>query len=177
MVTYDNLYYIIEPVPAKSRVGELWPYVEPCLNEFDIGTPLRQAAFFAQLAHESGKFRWFEELASGAAYEGRLDLGNEYEGDGMRFKGRGLIQLTGANNYKAYSQFAYGDENYLVDYPQVVAELPDAIRCAGWFWWKHSINGHADAQDFERITRIINGGLNGYEERIYYYHRALEVIH
>ncbi len=176
MFTLEQLTWIIEPVPAKSRVAEVYPYFEPCATEFGINTPLRQAMFVAQLAHESGRFRWFEELASGAAYEGRLDLGNEFEGDGVRFKGRGLIQLTGAFNYTAYSKFAYGDKNYLLYYPHLVAQMPDAIRCAGWYWSTHDLNSPSDEMDLERATRIINGGLNGLADRRTLYDRAIQVI-
>lgn len=174
MIAYDQLLWIIAPVPRSSRVDELYEYLEPMFGEFDISTPLRQAAWIAQSAHETGRYRWLEEIASGDAYDHRTDLGNtpEIDGDGAWFKGRGLFQLTGANNYRAYSAFAYGDPEYLVQYPQLVAEPLDAVRSSGWYWASKGLNEWADVADLVNLTRKINGGLNGYADRAALYKRA-----
>jgi len=134
-------------------------------GQFGISTPQRLAAFLAQVAHESGGFRYVREIASGAAYEGRLDLGNTEPGDGERFAGRGLIQLTGRSNYRQASFARYSDERLLTA-PQLL-ERPDlAAWVAGWYWNSRDLNALADVGDFETITRRINGGLNGQADRV-----------
>jgi len=131
----------------------------------EIDTPRRQAHFLAQISHESGELRYAEEIASGEAYEGRVDLGNTHPGDGRRFKGRGLIQLTGRANYQAYGHALGIDlvsgENFrrLSDDPQL------AVDAACWFWQTRGLNALADRDDFVGITRTINGGLNGLADR------------
>lgn len=132
------------------------------LDEFVIDTPLRQAFFIAQIAHESGSLRYVQEIASGAAYEGRVDLGNLEPGDGICYKGRGLIQVTGRANYKRCGE-ALGLD--LIGCPELL-ELPEnAARSAGWFWATHNLNASADANDIRTNTRIINGGANGLLDR------------
>jgi putative chitinase len=123
------------------------------------------AHLLAQVGHESGDLRFSEEIASGAAYEGRADLGNTQPGDGPRFKGRGLIQLTGRANYTAFGRDRNRDfitpENY-----RLIATDPNlAVDVAGWFWVKHGLNAFADADNVREITRRINGGFNGLDDR------------
>lgn len=146
------------------------------MAEFGIDTPARQAAFIAQIGHESGSLRYVQEIASGDAYEGRRDLGNTQPGDGRRYKGRGLIQITGRTNYAACSKALLGDDQALIDEPERLCEPALAARSAAWFWKAHGLNELADAGDFERITRRINGGLNGEQERLALWHRALDVL-
>ena len=123
---------------------------------------LRLIHFLAQLAHESGNFRYMEEIASGAAYEGRKDLGNTQAGDGKRFKGRGPIQLTGRANYRRYGQQLGIDfENN----PEVVAIPSVGLLVACKFWSDNGLNTLADQDDVTTITRRINGGLNGFDDR------------
>jgi putative chitinase len=130
-----------------------------------INSPLRQAHFLAQVGHESGELRYAEEIASGAAYEGRRDLGNTEPGDGVRFKGRGLIQLTGRANYLKYGQ-AIGKDLVTNDHWKQLAEDPDlAVDVACWYWDTHELNQCADQDDVTTITKRINGGLNGLESR------------
>lgn len=143
--------------------------LEQACIRFDINTPLRVSHFLAQVAHESGTGKWMRELwgptPAQERYEGRADLGNTQPGDGRRFAGRGLIQLTGRTNYTAYSQAMYGDRR-AVENPDMVALLPDAALAAGWFWTPYkNINPLADADDLERVTRRVNGGTNGIEDR------------
>ena len=123
---------------------------------------LRLIHFLAQLAHESGNFKYMEEIASGAAYEGRKDLGNTQAGDGKRFKGRGPIQLTGRANYRRYGQQLGIDfENN----PEIVAIPSVGLLVACKFWSENGLNALADQDDVTMITRRINGGLNGFEDR------------
>lgn len=116
----------------------------------------------AQVLHESGSFRYMEEIASGSAYEGRKDLGNVCKGDGCRYKGRGPIQLTGRNNYKVFGQ-ALGFD--FERHPEMVAFPSIGLLVACKFWSDHGLNTLADQNKIELITRRINGGLNGFEDR------------
>lgn len=127
-----------------------------------LDSPLRLAHFMAQLAHESGGFRYMEEIASGAAYEGRADLGNVMPGDGKRYKGRGPIQLTGRANYREYGH-ALGID--FESHPEIVALPSVGLMVACRYWTANKLNALADADDVEAITRRINGGLNGFAER------------
>ena len=158
---------------AKARAGSFLASLNAAMQEFHINTVLRQAAFLAQLAHESGQLRYMEEIASGAAYEGRKDLGNTQPGDGMRYKGRGPIQLTGRANYLNCGN-ALGLD--LVSNPEIVSTVDVGCRVAGWFWVTKGLNLLADERDFDRITRRINGGTNGARERQAYYAAALDVL-
>jgi putative chitinase len=138
--------------------------LEQACIRFGIDTTLRKVHFLGQVAHESATGRYMEEIASGRAYEGRADLGNTEPGDGVRFKGRGLIQLTGRSNYGAYSLAIHGDDRAVQD-PAMVARLPDAALAAGWFWQAKGLNALADRDSLELVTRRINGGLNGLADR------------
>lgn len=156
----------IETVALKMgfRADQSLAIEQACIR-FGINTPLRVSHFLAQVAHESMTGRYMAEIASGRAYEGRKDLGNTQTGDGVRFKGRGLIQLTGRANYTAYSMALYGDLRAVHD-PAMVAQLPDAALAAGWFWARNSINALADRDDVRAVTRRVNGGFNGLDDRI-----------
>jgi putative chitinase len=132
------------------------------------------AHFIAQIGHETASFRYAEEIASGSAYEGRSDLGNTQPGDGKRFKGRGLIQLTGRANYTAYSKDSGVD---YVAKPELVASDPFVgVDVACWFWNKNGINKLADKDDVKAVTKRINGGYNGLDDRIEYLVRAKAVL-
>ncbi|MEN6441774.1 MAG: glycoside hydrolase family 19 protein [Syntrophobacter sp.] len=144
------------------------------MARYGIDTPPRQAHFLAQIGHESGELHFREELADGTAYERRRDLGNTQRGDGPRFKGRGLIQLTGRSNYTHYREACRVD---VLERPELVAT--DDRLCtdvAGWFWDRHKLNAHADRDDLEKITRVINGGLNGIENRRRLLNRARALL-
>ena len=160
---------------AAARLDAFVGPLNVSMDIFNIDSPFRQAAFLAQLAHESGELRYVQELASGEAYEGRVDLGNTQPGDGVKFKGRGPIQITGRTNYRKCSLALFGDER-LLDTPKLLSEPADGCMAAGWFWKTNGLNQLADMGDFRRITRIINGGYNGLADREMYYKRAKEVL-
>lgn len=171
-VTVEQLRRIM-PALSDAKAREYLPHLNRAMNEVGITTPKRRAAFLAQLAHESGQLRHFEEIASGAAYEGRRDLGNTQPGDGRRFKGRGPIQLTGRANYRAASA-ALGID--LVRNPTRAADPDVGFRIAGWYWRTRGLNALADVGNFREITKRINGGFNGLADRTRFWTRAKAVL-
>ena len=176
-VTLEQLVAVVGP--ARERHARRYlDGLNQAMARYGVTTPLRQAHFLAQVAHESGGLRWPEELASGEAYEGRTDLGNVFPGDGRRFKGRGLIQLTGRHNYQRYAAALRrrGEAVDLEDEPDLVAEAPYAADVAGWFWDLRGINRLADVDDLEAVTRRVNGGTRGLEERERYLERAKRAL-
>lgn len=142
---------------------------------FGITTPMRMVHFLAQCAHETAGFTLMTEVASGKAYEFNKILGNIYKGDGPRFKGRGLMQLTGRANYTAYakSRFCVGD---LLGHPEWLAKQPGATKSAMWYWWSRGLNELADKDDLLQITRKINGGYNGLENRKFYLTKIKSIL-
>jgi putative chitinase len=132
------------------------------VEKYAINTPLRQAHFLAQTAWESDYFLTTTEYASGHAYEGRHDLGNIRPGDGVKYKGRGLIQITGMSNYAKVGKELGRD---FTANPGLLATFPFAAESAALFWRDHGINQFADRDDCGRVTRMINGGLNGFAGR------------
>lgn len=173
MITLEQLKKIIPY--AGPRAGVFLVPLNEAMTEFGIDTPARAAAFLAQIAHESGSLRYVREIADGTAYEGRRDLGNTEPGDGVRFKGRGLIQITGRANYRACSLALFGDERLLAN-PEILEDVGPACRSAAWFWQLRALNELADAGAFRAITKAINGGLNGYADRLAYFQRATGVL-
>ena len=163
----------IMPNLSQAKAEAYLPHLNKAMAEAGINTPKRQAAFLAQLAHESAEFRYMEEIASGSAYEGRRDLGNTQPGDGVRFKGRGPIQLTGRSNYRAAGK-ALGID--LENNPKRAADPDVGFRTAAWYWNSRNLNQFADSGDFKELTRRINGGYNGLADRQKYYARALNVL-
>ncbi|MEW6562741.1 MAG: glycoside hydrolase family 19 protein [Pseudomonadota bacterium] len=143
------------------------------LNEamlrFGINTPARIHSFLAQVGHESGRLKFVRELWNPAQcpwqgkYEGRSDLGNTQPGDGYRYRGRGLIQITGRTNYKTCGD-ALGLD--LIAHPELLEIPPHGATSAAWFWQAHGCNELADKNDFKAITKRINGGLNGQADRV-----------
>lgn len=140
---------------------------------WEINTKNRQSHFIAQCAHECDHFRTTQEYASGQAYEGRKDLGNTQKGDGQRYKGRGLIQLTGRANYTAAAK-ALGQP--FVETPALVEAFPAAADVSAWFWDTHKLNRHADKDDVRAVTKAINGGYNGLDSRMAYLGKAKNAI-
>ena len=162
----------IMPTLRADRAAQIIPHLAPAMDRFEIVGALRSTAFLAQLAHESGGLNYWTEIASGAAYEGRVDLGNPRPGDGRRYKGRGPIQLTGRANYRRAGAVLGLN---LEDNPEQVATHGIGCLVAAWFWADKKLNALADegTEDaYRRITRRINGGTNGWQDRLVYYKRA-----
>ena len=163
---------------SLSRYEELLPGYVNAMRAANITNTNRAAMFAAQLGHESVGLRYMEEIASGVAYNGRRDLGNIYPGDGPRFRGRGPIQLTGRNNYRAFTRWANANGHSSIDFeanPFALAEPKWGFLAASYYWTvaRPQINSLADRRDLEGVTRAINGGLNGIADRRLRYNRAL----
>lgn len=166
----ERVLIAIMPRLSAAKRAEYLPHLQQAMLEHHIDNPARKAAFLAQLAHESAQLRYMEEIASGAAYEGRRDLGNTQAGDGVRYKGRGPIQLTGRSNYRTYGSLLGVD---LENYPALAATAQVGFRTAGLYWMKNGLNELADVPgNFRLITKKINGGYNGLEDRFKYYTAA-----
>lgn len=161
------------PFASADKIALFVQPINDAMNEFSISTVTRQAAFLAQLCHESGSLNYVRELADGSAYEGRADLGNTQPGDGKKYRGRGLIQVTGRANYAACGA-ALGLD--LVNHPELLEQPIPAARSAGWFWSKKNLNGVADAGKFGTLCRLVNGGFNGLDDRIENYLRARKAL-
>lgn len=143
-----------------------------------VNTRLRQAAFLAQIGHESGSLVYTKELGGAsyfAKYDGREDLGNTQPGDGAKFAGRGLIQITGRANYAKASKALFGDDR-LLKTPEVLEQPEWAAKSATWYWTTRNLNALADQDRFTDITKAINGGTNGLEDRKARYRLALSVL-
>jgi putative chitinase len=143
-----------------------------------INTRLRIAAFLAQIGHESGSLFYVKELGGPsyfAKYDGRKDLGNTQQGDGAKFCGRGLIQVTGRANYGRASQALFSDDR-LLKTPELLEQPEWAAKSAVWYWSTRNLNALADADRFTDITKAINGGTNGLEDRKARYKYALTVL-
>lgn len=155
---------LLRAIPNAGTRSELFAApLTDAMAEFGIDNATRQAAFLAQVAHESGSLRYVKEIADGSAYEGRADLGNTEPGDGPRFKGRGLLQITGRANY-ASCGIALGAP--LLDSPELLESALLASRSAGWFWKSRDLNKYADRNMFATLTKRINGGYTHLDERI-----------
>lgn len=168
---------IIKFCPQAARYA---PHLVRYMPQYSISTLLRTRHFLAQLAHETAGFFYVREIASGADYDtGRkaVQLGNtpEADGDGQKYKGRGLIQITGRTNYEACSLALFGDKR-LLDKPELLEQPEWAVKSACWYWKSRDLNNLADADNIERITRKINGGLNGFDSRKKWYERAKAII-
>lgn len=195
MIAPSQLVEICPGIPQNRISGLI-----QAMDFYKINTPLRQAAFIAQCAHESREFTVTEENLNYSAerlikvfpkyfksleqatlyarnpraiasyiYANRMGNGPESSGDGYRYRGRGYIQLTGHDNYMAYAAASATDA---LNNPGVVSDFEGAALSAGWFWSKNGLNQLADKEDMMTITRRINGGLNGLQERMAYYHAA-----
>lgn len=178
---------------STTNACKFEPFINEACEKFEINTPIRQLCFLAQVGHESGSLFFTEELASGAAYEGRKNLGNTKKGDGVRYKGRGLIQITGRSNYKSVSD-ALGID--FIKSPELLGgknankctqdQLKNAVMSAAWFWDTRKLNAIADSiniakpidtgknlEQFILLTKKINGGTNGLQDRINRYRTGL----
>ncbi len=165
--------------PYLIKAEEFFSALFSAMEENGIDTTLRKAHFLAQVSHESDNFQTTEEYASGQAYEGRKDLGNTQKGDGARYKGRGLIQVTGRHNYKKYAAYltSKGWTAPLLEHPELVAsDVYFTIMSAIWYWNKRGLNKWADKDDIRQITRRINGGYNGIKDRTEKYEKYIKIL-
>lgn len=167
-----NKPQLLRAVPNlyKTRVDDFVKTFNEWSDTFGINTPLRAVHYLAQVFHESAALHYTEEIASGKAYEGREDLGNIQKGDGVKFKGRGFIQITGRANYQAYanSEYCVGD---LMKHPEWLSKSPGNQKASMWFWKTKGLNELADKDDIRAITKKVNGGYNGLADRMFYYRR------
>ena len=180
MITNKQLKQIY-PFSTESNREKYLPYLNEFMPLYEINTEERTAAFLAQIGHESGQLFYTEEIASGKAYEGRRDLGNTQKGDGTKFKGRGLIQITGRANYQKLTNEMRGLPMGVdfVDEPDLLKKPEYATRSACWWWHNRGLNELADSDtenSFKQITRIINGGYNGYTDRYKIWERAKQIL-
>lgn len=168
---------------AKERVGKYINYINDYAEVFNIDTPLRMAHYLAQIAHESAELRYTVEQGTTHYFDkydtGKLAarLGNTpaKDGDGYKYRGRGLIQITGRANYCAYQSSAYckGD---ILTHPELLEKPLGAVKSSMWWWKTHKLNAYADNDDIVRITKIINGGTKGIKERCMYLARAKKAL-
>jgi len=191
-------------LPGNPYLDHWYNALELALPDYDINTPRRVAAFIAQCAHESGGFRALKEnlnyravtlrkvfpkyfpnddiaaqyaqkpeMIANRVYGNRMGNGDEASGDGFRYCGRGLIQLTGKQNYQ---NFADSIETPVEDIPEFLATFEGAVQSACWFWEANNLNQWADKSDILTLTKRINGGTIGLEDRIKHYNHALHVL-
>lgn len=191
-------------IPGNPHVDHWYGALNLLLPDYEIDTPQRVAAFLAQCAHESGSFKFLKEnlnyravtlrkvfpkyfsddaMAEAYAmqpekianrvYASRMGNGDEASGDGFRYCGRGLIQLTGKNNYTA---FANSIDTPVEEIPEFLSTFEGAVQSACWFWETNNLNVQADAGDIKTMTRKINGGFIGLEDRVKHYEHALHVF-
>ena len=169
---------LLQILPNAGQVsGVFAPVLNTAMNRYQIVGAKRVAAFIAQIGHESGQLKYVKEIwgptAAQARYEGRADLGNTQPGDGSKFRGRGLIQITGRANYKACGE-ALGLD--LIRQPELLEKPQHACMSAAWFWASRGLNTLADTGQFYTFTRRINGGQNGAADRQALYDSALKVL-
>jgi putative chitinase len=175
---------LLDAVPGlyKARLDEFVASFNMFHAYFGLNTRDRIIHYLAQVFHESGSLRYVEELSSGAQYEGRKDLGNTQKGDGKRFKGRGFIQLTGRKNYQDFYNDGWCSDN-IVAYPNLVSNFPLNQMVSMWFWDRNNLNDLADLDNgtngediVKKITRKVNGGYNGLDERVKFYQKFKKII-
>lgn len=175
MILQEGQLIRLVPGLKKVREGELIVALTPALAEFEITTAARLCACLAQFAHETVGFKFLRELGNIeylSKYDFREDLGNNAEGMGAKYRGRGFIQLTGLINYQKAEKAL---NLTLVDKPELLEQLDIAARVSCWWWKDHGLNELADADGvaaFKKITKIINGGYNGLNSRINYWTTA-----
>ena len=162
---------------AGQSAGVFVSALNTAMNHYQIVGLKRVAAFIAQIGHESGQLKYAKEIwgptKAQTKYEGRADLGNTLAGDGFKYRGRGLIQITGRANYAECGEALDLD---LINQPELLEKPQNACMSAAWFWASRGLNTLADAGKFDTITRRINGGLNGAADRRALYAQALKVL-
>jgi putative chitinase len=190
---------------AKLGINPDWlPWLQKTFERYSIDNTVRQSAFIGQCMHESANFKVLQEnlnysanglksvwgsrfptdeiankyarnpdMIANKVYANRMSNGDEESGDGWKYRGRGLIQCTGKDLYKTLSDALNID---LINDPDLLTEMPYASMSAGWFWNKKGLNALADAKDYKEMTKRINGGFNGLDDRIVKINKALEVL-
>lgn len=179
-ISVDALLHCM-PTLSRPCAEQLMPHLVAAMDEAELTTPVRQAAFLAQIGHESRDLRFFSEIWGPTPAQREYEppsalafrLGNSHAGDGFRYRGRGAIQLTGRENYRRYGALLGLP---LEERPDVAERDDVAFRIAAAYWTTHGLNALADAGQFPRITRAINGGLNGEADREARYQRALAAL-
>lgn len=201
--TIDKLKQLIPN--AAGGVQAWYEGLSDALPQYEIVTVPRAASFIAQCAHESGGFRMMEEnlnykaatltklwpkrypagiaeqyagkpqAIANKSYGGRMGNGDEASGDGWKYRGRGILQLTGKDNYKACSKFLFSDDT-LLENPDLLLDAYYATHSACWFWNQNKLNQYADSGDILTMTKKINGGTIGLDDRIKHYKHAMEVL-
>lgn len=191
--------------PLCKKPENWFAAFQEVLPQYDINTLERVVAFLAQCGHESGNFniiqenlnyseqgllktfpKYFTQATASAyakkpekianrVYANRMGNGDESSGEGYKFRGRGIVQITGKSNYSACSEALYGD-NSLLDDPDLLLDYSNATHSACWYWEKTNLNALADKQDMKTITKKINGGYIGLDERIALYNKLSEVF-
>ena len=184
-ITLDQLKAVCKTAAGAKRAELFFPALQAAFKDpkWGLTTPRRVAYFLAQILHESGEFQYTRELASGKAYDTRKDLGNTLKEaiaaaaarnttPGPFYKGAGLIQVTGYYNFKKCSQFLFNDSR-LVNSPELLCTPENAVNSALWFWVTHpsDLNKLADNDEFTLVTKAINGGTNGFQDRLSYLRR------
>ena len=169
---------LLQILPNAGQVaGVFVPVLNAAMGHYQIVGTKRVAAFIAQIGHESGQLKYVKEIwgptAAQARYEGRKDLGNTVAGDGSKYRGRGLIQITGRANYMTCGEGLGLD---LIKQPELLEKPQHACMSAAWFWATKGLSTLADAGQFDKITQRINGGQNGAADRQALYARALKVL-
>lgn len=160
------------PGAKQNIIDGVAEYFNQYSKEYGVNTPLRVVHFLSQAAHETDKFKTLQEYASGSAYEGRRDLGNVKKGDGRRYKGRGIFQLTGRANYRTIGKVLDLD---LENNPDSALNPKYSVLIALEYWKSRRINSNADIDDIVGVTKKINGGRNGLQDRINLLKRAKEL--
>lgn len=150
------------PTSKKSLLEPLAQAMQELFPKYGITSYLRICHFLAQAAHETDSFRTLTEYASGKRYEGRKDLGNVHKGDGVRYKGRGIFQLTGRANYRRFGKLV---QTPLEEQPELAATPHLSTQIACIYWTDKKLSGYADKDDVKKITKRINGGYNGLQDR------------
>ena len=180
MITKQQLKNICSQTKDEN-IDKYLPHLNMLMDKYEINTPNRRRHFIAQLAHESNQFNSCREKYNGTPqeyfkkYDGRKDLGNSFAGDGLKFFGRGLIQITGRFNYSCASIDIFKNDT-LISKPEQVEQPALAVEVSCWFWKTKHLNSLADADEIKAITMKINGGLNGFNERVLFYKQAIKYI-